>query len=167
VRVPPAPSEDPEKLARHVVDTYRAARSGLLPIDPASLWIAMQTDRVFRIPALRLLERQARHAPVFAYLFDWASPAFGGILGACHGIELPFVFGTLRDPRAAQLVGSGADAERLAHRMQDAWLAFARRGDPGWPAYDAADRATQRLGREPGTERDPMAAERRLWEGWL
>jgi para-nitrobenzyl esterase len=104
---------------------------------------------------------------VFSYLFDWASPAFDGRLGACHGIELPFVFGTLGDPRAAQLVGSGAEAERLARAVQDAWLAFARHGDPGWQRWEEAGRATQRLGREIGIERDPMGVERRLWEGFL
>lgn len=165
VRVPPGPTGDPEALARLAVDTYRDARAPRLPVDPAALWLAMQADRVFRVPALRLAERQLRHAPVFTYLFDWASPAFGGLLGSCHGLELPFVFGTIEDPRAMQLVGTDDDARRLAASMQDAWLAFARSGDPGWPAYDETRRATQRFGRHSGVELDPMGAERAFWEG--
>jgi carboxylesterase type B len=125
----------------------------------------MQADRVFRVPALRLAERQLRHGAVFAYLFDWASPAFGGLLGSCHGLELPFVFGTLDDPRAANLVGTDAAAHRLAHAMQDAWLAFARSGDPGWPAYELTRRPTQRFGRALGIDEDPMSAERAFWDG--
>lgn len=166
VRVPPGRGEDPEALAARAIETYAGARAGL-PVDPPSLWLAMQTDRVFRVPAIRLAERQGRHAPVFMYRFDWASPALGGLLGACHGIELPFVFGTLEDPRAAQLVGTDDDARRLARIVQDAWIAFARSGDPGWPAYTAQDRATRILGRESGLAHDPMGAERRFWEPFL
>ena len=173
-RVPLGPTDDPAALAERAIESYRDARAarsgdarGALPCDAPSLWLAMQTDRVFRIPALRLAERQIRHAPVFVYRFDWASPALGGLLGACHGIELPFVFGTLEDPRAAQLVGTDDDARRLARAVQDAWLAFARHGDPRWPAYDEAERATQRFARESGVERDPQGAERRFWDALL
>ena len=163
--MPPAAVGDAESFATRAVETYRTARDGRLPIDAPSLWLAMQTDRVFRIPALRLAEQQ--RARVHTYLFDWASPALDGALGSCHGIELPFVFGTLHDPRAAQLVGSGPDADRLAVEIQDAWLAFARSGDPGWPAYDTAKRATQRLGRASELEWDPQGAERAFWDGLL
>ena len=99
-------------------------------------------------------------------MFDWPSPAIGGALGSCHGLEVPFVFGTLGGA-TAQLVGEGAEVARLAERVQDAWLAFARSGDPGWPAYDAATRRTMVLGRECGVAADPMAEERRFWEGRL
>jgi para-nitrobenzyl esterase len=164
-RVPPTGVEDAGAFAERAVETYRAARSGKAPIDAPSLWLAMQTDRVFRIPALRLAEQQ--QARVHTYLFDWASPALDGALGSCHGIELPFVFGTLHDPRAAQLVGEGPAADRLAAEMQDAWLAFARSGDPGWPAYDTAKRATRRLGRDSDLVWDPQGDERAFWDGLL
>jgi carboxylesterase type B len=104
---------------------------------------------------------------VFLYRFDWRSPALGGALGACHGIELPFVFGTLEDPRAAQLVGTDDAALRLATAMQDAWLVFARSGDPGWPAYDVSERATYCFGRESHLASDPQGVERAFWDGRL
>jgi para-nitrobenzyl esterase len=167
VRVPPEAAGDADAFAQRAAQTYRSARQGGAT-DPASLWLAMQTDRVFRIPALRVAELQLRAtANVHAYLCDWASPALDGALGSCHGIELPFVFGTHRDPRAVQLVGSGPEADQLATAIQDAWLAFARSGDPGWPAYDVAKRATQRLGRESGLDFDPQGAERAFWDGLL
>jgi para-nitrobenzyl esterase len=120
---------------------------------------------VFRIPALRLLEAQRPHQPrCFAYLFTWPSPALDGRLGACHAIEVPFVFGQVHDARSAQLVGEGPAAERLAERMMDAWLAFARDADPGWPAYDEAKRATMVLGRDSVLDSDPWGAERRVWD---
>lgn len=154
---------------RRLVEGYRASRPGA---DWTALWLAIETDRVFRIPAIRLAEAQAQHAPsVHAYCFTWESPGFGGLLGACHAIELPFVFGTLALPGGEQFAGAGLEAERLSERTMDAWLAFARTGDPGhadlpaWPAYDAQRRATQELGRECRVDEDPRAAERALWEG--
>jgi para-nitrobenzyl esterase len=172
VRVPPGAAPDPQALALEAIETYRRARDGALPTDPASLWLAMQTDRIFRVPAIRLAERQGRHASVFMYRFDWSSPAFGGLLGSCHGLEIPFVFGTLGHERAGDLVGRGEAAERLARTMQDAWLAFARGGDPGWPAYEPGKRATRLFGpigssADSGLDFDPMGAERAFWDGRL
>ena len=160
--------EDPEALARRAIEVYRAARAARgEAVAPRDLWLALQTDRVFRIPAIRLAERQQRHQPqTYAYLFAWPSPALGGALGACHGLEVPFAFGSTRGA-TARLVGDGPEVERLAHRMQDAWLAFARTGDPGWPAYDPPKRSTLVLGRECALESDPMGEERRFWDGRL
>jgi len=154
-----------------LVAGYRAGRP---ESDWSSLWLALETDRVFRIPAIRLAEAQAPHAPaVHAYWFTWESPGFGGLLGACHAIELPFVFGALQLPGADQFVGSGPAAQRLAERTMDAWLSFARTGQPGhaglpaWPGYDAQRRATLELGRDCRLHEDLLGAERRLWDGVL
>jgi para-nitrobenzyl esterase len=163
-----APCCDPEALAKHAIEVYRGARAARgVAVEPRALWLALQTDRVFRIPAIRLAERQCAHpARSFSYLFTWASAALGGALGSCHGLEVPFAFGTTGGA-AAQLVGGGPQVERLAARIQDAWLAFARSGDPGWRAYDDAERSTMVLGRECGLAADPMGEERRFWEGLL
>jgi para-nitrobenzyl esterase len=92
---------------------------------------------VFRVPAVRLADAQSSHAPVYGYEFAWPSPARHGALGACHAIELPFIFGTLAAPGMAAFSGSGPDAERLSGVMMDTWSAFARSGDPS----NAADPA--------------------------
>jgi para-nitrobenzyl esterase len=143
---------------------------------PWELFDAIETDRLFRIPAIRLAEARAqrdRHAATYMYLFAWPSPAARGLLGACHAIELPFVFGTLDAPQIDRFSGSGPAAEHLSRRTMDAWLAFARGGAPGhgdlpdWSAYDAERRATLVLDAEPRTEDDPQADERRAWEGVL
>jgi para-nitrobenzyl esterase len=153
-----------------IVAGYRASRPDA---DWASLWLAIETDRVFRIPALRLAEAQGRHGSVYSYWFTWPSPGFGGLLGACHAIELPFVFGALHLPGADQFVGAGPAAERLAEQTMDAWIAFARSGAPGhaglpeWPAYDRARRATLELGPDCRVHDDVAAAERELWEAVL
>jgi para-nitrobenzyl esterase len=93
-------------------------------------------------------------------------------MGAAHGLELPFVFGTLR-PAMARLTGSGPGAAALSQRMMDAWIAFARSGDPScpsngsWPAYDAATRATMELDAESRVTLAPFEEERQVWESLL
>lgn len=154
-----------------IVAGYRAARPDA---DWASIWLAIETDRVFRIPAIRTAEAQLRHQPgVYSYLFTWESPGFGGLFGACHAIEIPFLFGCLDLPGAENFVGKGPDAERLVERTMDAWLAFARSGDPShpglgeWPRYDTEKRSTMELGPRCGVLADPAGAERALWDGVL
>ncbi len=152
--------------AANVIAAYEAAAEGR-SASPADLWFAIETDRYFRMPALRLAE--AHEAPVYSYLFTWASPALEGALGSCHALEIPFVFGLDGDPNLHGLVGVEPAAYRLADRMQDAWLAFATDGAPGsdWPAYESGSRATMVFGAESALARDPYAAERRAWDGVL
>ncbi len=130
------------EAAGDLVAAYRASRPAAEPVE---LWQAIWSDREFCIPSLRALDAQAAQSPnAFAYLFTWPSPAPG--IGSCHGLELPFVFGTLNSKGADAFAGSGPSAEALATTMQDAWLAFARTGTPGWPPYDPAARSTMLLG---------------------
>jgi len=163
----------PDVDAAAIVEVYRGSRHAAKPSD---LLFAIETDRVFRIPAIRLAEARARHAAAtWMYRFDWESPALGGALGACHAVELPFVFGALDAPGAEFFAGVGPEAERLCARTMDAWIAFARSGDPRhadlpggrFEAYDLEQRSTLVLGRECGVELDPGSAERRAWEGIL
>jgi para-nitrobenzyl esterase len=158
------------ELARRLVEGYRSARTGRASCEPSELWHAIETDRLFRWPAIRLAESQARaHAAVHAFLFTWPSPALEGALGSCHGVDIPFVFGTLRVRGVPPLVGEGPACERLSRRIQAAWAAFARSGDPShadlgaWPRYDARRRATQILGAECSVANAPGDAERALW----
>ncbi len=105
------------------------------------------------------------------YLFAHESPTPG--LGACHAIEIPFVFGTLDKAGAPAFSGRGPEAEALSAKVMDAWIAFARSGSPStadlpaWPAYDTAKRSTMLLGPECKVVQDYAAAERAAWEGVL
>jgi para-nitrobenzyl esterase len=146
--------------AGDLVAAYRTARPDAGALE---LFQAIWTDREFRIPSLRATEAQAgSSAATFSYLFTWPSPARG--MGACHALELPFVFGTLDSKGTEAFAGSGPSAEALAARMQDAWLAFARTGDPGWPAYDLTTRPTMLFGEPCEVIHDPMSRERLAWE---
>lgn len=136
-----------------------------------AVWDAVLTDRVFRIPAIRLAERQSDHRTTFMYLFTWATPAFGGALGSCHALEIPFVFDNLDAPGATLFVGDVTPGMRsMATAMADAWAAFARTGRPAapglpeWPAYERERRATMVLDETPSVVEDPFGDERRAWE---
>ncbi|MDQ2677645.1 MAG: carboxylesterase/lipase family protein [Actinomycetota bacterium] len=134
-----------------------------------SLECAILTDAVFRIPAIRLAEAQAPHGTVFGYLWTWASPALGGMIGASHAIEIPFVFDLVEDQRLHVFVGAEAPTE-LSRATHHAWVEFARSGVPAapslptWPAYDTGERATMVLDVEPSVALDPGATSRKFWE---
>jgi para-nitrobenzyl esterase len=157
--------------AGEVVMTYRSSRLERgLPADNLDIIDALVTASRFRQPALRLAEAQQAHQPAtFVYQVDWESPARRGTLGACHGIEIPFVFGTLGRTGDDRMTGSGADADRLAGQMMDAWIAFARGGDPrhdgigDWPGYEPNGRTTMIFGRESAAAEAPFDEERQLW----
>jgi para-nitrobenzyl esterase len=147
---------------RSLYDAYRAELGA--SARPADVWVAVETDRVFRIPAIRLASAQARHtSDVWMYLFTWESPALDGALRSCHALEIPFVWNSLA-PGSNGFTGSGPEADALAREMNGTWAAFAATGDPGWERYDEGRRATRVFGPGAGTVEDPMSALRRLWD---
>ena len=128
--------------ADRIIAAYGKAYPGYQPRD------LIDFDTTFRPNAVRQGDIKAGQggAPVYMYLFNWESPVLGGILRSTHCMEIPFVFDNAGVH--ASMTGGGAEARALADRMSDAWLAFARTGNPNtpslpeWPAYTAAGRAT-------------------------
>ena len=155
------------------IATYRAAREGRAEsVTPYETYEAIMTDNAMRYPVNRLLELQSRHTPqTYSYLFTHPSPSLAGMLGACHAIDLPFVFGTYGLAAMKPFAGQGAAVEALSARVQDAWLSFARTGNPSheglplWPGYDSKTRSTMILGPECHVEGAPREAERAFWDG--
>ncbi len=157
----------PDMPAREVVDAYRAARRAREePVSPKDIWVAVGTDVVFRWPSLQLAATHAgRGSNTFVYLFDWESPAFDGMLGSCHALELPFVFGAVHLPVVQLFSGSGPAVAALSEEMQRAWLAFATGGNPThggideWLEWDPAGRSTMIFGARTSLVRAPRDAE--------
>ena len=143
------------------LSAYRAACPGATAGD---LLAAIQSDWYIRLPALRLADAHARRASTtYMYEFAWRSPQFNGLLGSCHGLEIPFVFDML-DKGSEPLVGT-APPRQLADTMHAAWVAFATNGDCGWPKYDPSRKTTMRFDITSAVVDNPRSAERSLWEG--
>ena len=155
----------PTEYIPGLISTYRdaLAKRGT-DTDPSEILTAVQTDLQFRMPGVRVAEAQSSmNLPAYHYLFTWESAMPG--MGASHGLDVGFVFGNM----SAEFHGTGPDADRLAGIIQDAWIAFARTGDPSgseagkWPAYGSG-RNTMILGRECRVEAAPYEQERRAWD---
>lgn len=147
--------------------SYRAAFPDATPVE---LFERVYTDWLFGMPSLRLAQAQvAGGGRAHMYELTWPAPGAGGVLGACHGLDIPLLFGTFEaDLGALLFAGSGvpAEAEELSARFRQAWTAFARTGDPGWPAYEDEGRPVQVLDVKPEVRAYPEETSRRLWEGY-
>lgn len=124
---------------RHTVRTLRESRPGTAPGDVLDVLL---THQIYRLPARMLA---AAHPRTRLYEFTWRSPAHDGRLGACHAVELPFVFDLLDHPCYRGLTG-GAAPQDLADEVHTAWAGFAGSGDPGWGPHDAHSPVARRLG---------------------
>lgn len=96
-------------------------------------------DLVFRASNRRFAE--AHSGATFCYEFDWKSPAFDGRLGACHGVELPFVFDTLNLVSGQNSVWGIQPDLAWARRVHKVWVDFVREGEVPWVAFDKKSRA--------------------------
>jgi para-nitrobenzyl esterase len=150
----------------------RAVAAYGLPVEATltayrDLLAAIHTDWWWRIPAIRLADAHVKStSATYMYEFAWRSPQFNGLLGACHGLEIPFVFDTLGNGSGPLGPLLGADPpQQLADTMHAAWVAFATNGDCSWPKYDLSRRATMRFDITSEVVDDPRSAERALWEG--
>jgi para-nitrobenzyl esterase len=158
-----------DKGAAELAEAYRAAwRTAGLPHDNLDVIDALLSDLRFRLPSLRLAAAQSSAGgKAYVYLFAHASPARRGALGACHGLDLPFTFGTLTAPTQDRFAGTGPTVERLAGEMMDAWLAFARTGNPShagiapWLPYDETRRPTMVFGTQVSRQEDDPFGEAR------
>ena len=156
---------------REGIEVYRLARAiRRESIAPVAIWRAIMTDSMFRIPAIRLAELHSRHTPrTWMYVFDYASPALDGRLGACHSIDVPFVFGTTGVGELKRFCGDTHLVRCLAEIIHDTYVAFGKWGNPAnamfdWPEYERTRRTTMRLGMESHLEHAPMERERLFWE---
>ncbi len=162
----------PEQYIAGLIEKYRKALAKRdLPVTPYAIYVAIQGDQQFRMPNIRLTEIQHKLGkPSYGYVFTWKSAAPG--FGACHALDVGFVFGNLNE----EFHGCGPGADKLAGNMQDAWMAFAKTSDPScpglgtWPTYGNT-RKMMVLGEQSHVETAPFEAERAAWEGienrWL
>ncbi|ETZ19228.1 carboxylesterase/lipase family protein [Pedobacter sp. V48] len=133
---------------------------------PTDIFFLIESDYRYGAATMKIAERRARlgKAPVYLYYFAWESPVQGGLLKSPHNIEWPFAFDNA--VLCKDLTGGGSDAIALADKVSDAWIAFARTGDPNtpkmprWPAYTVKNRETMVIDNESKLINDPLKSQR-------
>ncbi|GAA5049844.1 carboxylesterase/lipase family protein [Nocardia callitridis] len=147
--------------AEQALPAYRAAYPGA---NPGALLSILQADWFYTIPGIRLAEARATApAATYMYEFAWRSPQFDGELGACHFLEVPFVFDQLHDEQMRWITGPNPP-QQLADSVHGAWVRFAESGRLDWLQYESTHRSSMRFDLEP-TVVDDSCRVRELWEG--
>ena len=141
-------------------------REGFPSAGPNELYELVHSDWLFRMPTIHLAQAQiAGRGRAYVYELTWSSPEVGDTFGACHGLDVPLVFGNLSSGVAGMLIGSPTpEVEALSAHMRGAWTAFATHGDPGWPAYETEQRLVQLFDVQPTITTYPEETSRRLWQ---
>ena len=145
-------------------------REAMPEVSSSELFCAYETDRMFRMPTIRLAEARFSHiAPTWQYLFDWPC-AFNRRLKSCHVMEVPFVFGVTDKPAGQFFTGGGEEAEQLSRQVRQAWSSFANgkapmaEGWPEWPVYKPNHRAVLHMAAASNVQIDPQSERRLLWD---
>jgi len=149
-------------LPADALAVYRAGRPGASPGD---LLAAVITDWFFRIPPIRVVEARvaAGAGDTWMYRFDHPEPRDNHRFGACHAVEIPFVFDTATRPELRPLLGD-VSSSAVADRTHRVWVDFITSGNPGWARYDTARRTTGLLSDTVSAADDPAGDERALWD---
>ncbi len=156
-----------KEQAARLLEVFRRRNPGAKPCDLFAIW----QSSGFRRAALHQASAKAGQgaAPVYLYLFAWNTPILDGRIRSYHCAEMPFVFDNT--DRCDQATGGGPSARALAAKVSDAWVRFARTGDPNhdglpeWPAYTTEKRATMVLDNKCTVAYDADREELNLLEG--
>jgi para-nitrobenzyl esterase len=155
--------------ADSLIALYRQLYPGSTPSD---VYFRIQSDYRFGAAAIKAAERRAalHRAPAYLYYWTWESPADGGKYRAQHTIDIAFAYDNVK---ASRLTAGAADAQALADKVSEAFIAFFRTGDPNtakstlphWPQYDAANRPTMVFNTTPKLANDPIREQRlAMWD---
>ena len=125
----------------------RAYRKNLPGANNFELWsvIGANSARAMSIQQARLKTEQ-KAAPAYCFRFDWHTPVLDGRPLAQHGSDMAFVFDNTE--KFENMTGNGPAARALAARMSEAWIHFARTGDPNhpgiphWKPFDPSTKGT-------------------------
>lgn len=147
---PEADSMTEAELVKNVTERFGARAERVLDVvgrtfpgeKPIFLWhqirlILLRARDIAILQAARKAEQNA--APAYLYQFAWKTPVLDGRPQAFHGSEVAFVF--CNTDRCARMTGGTAEARAVAANVSDAWIHFARTGNPNhpgiaeWPAF--------------------------------
>jgi para-nitrobenzyl esterase len=147
--------------AGKIVAAFKSGHPGAPPFELAAI---VSATTIFRTSAVRQAQLQATNAPAYVYWFAWKTPVLDGIPLAYHCAELAFAFDNI--DRCANSTGGTPEARDLAAKVSQAWIQFARTGNPNhaglprWPAVSAQTLPTMIFDTRCEVKDDPDAAER-------
>jgi para-nitrobenzyl esterase len=144
-----------------VIEAFKQRTPHASPFD---LWSRIGASRVRQAALAQATAKSALgKAGAYLYWFTWQTPIFSGRPRAFHCAEIPFVFDNT--DRCDSMTGGGAQARALAAVMSEAWLRFARTGDPNhphlprWDAFSPNHKQTMMFDNETMQMNGPDAAE--------
>ncbi len=148
----------------NIVEAYRREYPKATPFQ---LWAAISAVSM-RQPTFTQAERKAAlgAAPVYQYIFSWRTPVLDDRPGTFHACEIAFVFDNA--DRCVRQTGGGRAALALSTQVSQAWVNFARHGNPGhaglpqWPTFEASRRSTMFFDSPCFVKNDPEGAGLRL-----
>src|SRR5260370_16880351 len=125
---------DGDKAGR-IVEAYKKAHSSAKPVEILAFILSP------RLALVAQAERKAalHAAPAYVYWFGWVTPILGGRPRAYHCSDIAFAFDNT--DVAATMTGGGPEARGLAAKVSDAFINFARNGNPNhaglpnWPSF--------------------------------
>jgi len=151
-----------------MIDLYRRLHPDYSPSDvffgattDSHDWRAAVIEIEHRVPLAQ------GSAPTYSYELRWGSPFDNGKYKACHGLDLALMFDNVA--LSHRMTGTSPEAYALAAQMSEAYIAFARNGDPNnprlpyWPPYDLSRRATLAFDLAPKVIDDPRRDERKFF----
>ncbi|MBC7422459.1 MAG: carboxylesterase/lipase family protein [Ferruginibacter sp.] len=130
------------------------------------LFSTILTSYQAQMPSIRFANELAKtSAKIFMYEFAWPSSIKNGVYGAYHGVEMPFVFNNLQSKGDRGMLGPDGGPQALADKMQDAWVSFAKAGNPGWDAYTTRERKTMLINNTWQLQTNPHEKILAAWDG--
>ena len=147
--------------ATRAKSTYEQTRPNEVPWQLIS---SVRTDTAFRQRAQRIAEQRVKaNNKTWMYWFTWPTPVLDGIVGSCHGLDIPFAFDNLSIPGTDGLTGEGPERAAIATRFAGEIVEFARSSTPTWPAFDTQSRQTLEINADMKVLTDPEGEIRSLF----
>ncbi len=154
--------------ASDVIDIYRENNPDIGAVE---LYFTAATDRGFLNRSVELAEKKVVQggAPLYFYLLNWDTPVENGKWFSPHALEIGMVFDNVE--KSASMSGTSPEAQRIADLMSEAWLAFAKTGNPNheglpdWPKYNNQSLPVMVFDLEPEVVSDPHGEQRRVFLG--
>lgn len=153
-----------------LIQLYRRENPNL---SPSAIFFNIASYSMMGHGSVTIAERKAAlgRAPAYLYRFDWETPVLGGKLISPHGLEMPFVFDNVENGGEA-LTGGGPEASRLAAKISEAWISFARSGNPNsrksglpqWNPYESGKRTMMLFDNQSRVVHDFQKEQRLIFE---